>query len=67
VASAKITFTISGLPVQMTGTTDRNGFATVSFKVPARTSTGQYTIVASFAGTDEIEGVMGDGLLTSKP
>jgi hypothetical protein len=65
VASAKIDFTVGGLPGRVIGTTNGNGVVTVSFTVPAKTPAGLYSIVASFAGTEEIDAATGNGLLTS--
>ncbi len=62
--SGKVVFTIAGLPGQATGSVNGQGVATVTFTIPAFLRPGQYAISAVFLGNSEVEGGIGDGLLT---
>jgi hypothetical protein len=67
VTTGQVTFSILGLPGQVTATPNANGVATVNFTLPAGVTPGQYTVIATFVGEGEIAGATGSGLVTILP
>jgi hypothetical protein len=67
ITSGLVTFTVVGLPGQVTATPDANGVVTVRFTLPAGTKPGQYTVVATYLGGEGRPAVTAVGTLTVKP
>jgi hypothetical protein len=66
--TGEVTFTIAGLPGQVTGTPNANGIVTVQFTIPANTPPGQYAITAMLPESEENpSGAASTGVLTITP
>jgi hypothetical protein len=64
ITTGQVTFTIAGLPGAVIGTPNAKGIVTVNFPVPANTPSGQYTVSATFPGTDSVPGATSTSVQT---